>query len=163
MECAFYSDRPPTAACADYLRKIGAWDTHKVDSEGHIWNPGVIFEVGVYTNSTIFVYPASASEEVPQRHGRLPGADVQQVSHSCPPGLAPPRTSRINVNGILIEYEGEDSGIGLLFASKAAVQVGHHCLQRLNGINYFTHNFFRLLSHHNIKIHKCYNNLRIFT
>jgi len=27
------------------------------------------------------------------------------------------------VNGILIEYEGEDSGIGLLFASKAAVQV----------------------------------------
>ena len=33
------------------------------------------------------------------------------------------RTSKINVNGILIEYEGEDSGIGLLFASKAAVQV----------------------------------------
>ena len=33
------------------------------------------------------------------------------------------RTTRINVNGILIEYEGEDSGIGLLFASKAAVQV----------------------------------------
>lgn len=27
------------------------------------------------------------------------------------------------MNGILIEYEGEDSGIGLLFASKAAVQV----------------------------------------
>ena len=35
------------------------------------------------------------------------------------------RTTKINVNGILIEYEGEDSGIGLLFASKAAVQVGH--------------------------------------
>ena len=35
------------------------------------------------------------------------------------------RTSKINVNGILIEYEGEDSGIGLLFASKAAVQVGY--------------------------------------
>ena len=33
------------------------------------------------------------------------------------------RTTKINVNGILIEYEGEDSGIGLLFASKAAVQV----------------------------------------
>ena len=33
------------------------------------------------------------------------------------------RTTKINVNGILIEYEGEDSGIGILFASKAAVQV----------------------------------------
>merc|ERR1712223_2131677 len=33
------------------------------------------------------------------------------------------RTTKINVNGILIEYEGEDSGIGLLFASKAAVQI----------------------------------------
>ena len=33
------------------------------------------------------------------------------------------KTTKINVNGILIEYEGEDSGIGLLFASKAAVQV----------------------------------------
>merc|ERR1719458_1904776 len=44
----------------DYLRYIGAWETHKVDSQVH---------------------------------------------------------------GILIEYEGEDSGIGLLFASKAAVQI----------------------------------------
>ena len=32
-------------------------------------------------------------------------------------------TKKINVGGILIEYEGEDSGIGILFASKAAVQV----------------------------------------
>ena len=38
------------------------------------------------------------------------------------------RTTKINVNGILIEYEGEDSGIGLLFASKAAVQVGHYMM-----------------------------------
>jgi hypothetical protein len=34
------------------------------------------------------------------------------------------QTKKINVGGILIEYEGEDSGIGLLFASKAAIQVG---------------------------------------
>ncbi len=33
------------------------------------------------------------------------------------------QTRKINVGGILIEYEGEDSGIGLLFASKAAIQV----------------------------------------
>ncbi len=32
-------------------------------------------------------------------------------------------TRRINVNGIVIEYEGEDTGIGVLFASKAAVQI----------------------------------------
>ena len=38
------------------------------------------------------------------------------------------RTTKINVNGILIEYEGEDSGIGLLFASKAAVQVRDNCV-----------------------------------
>lgn len=30
---------------------------------------------------------------------------------------------KINVRAILLEYEGEDSGIGLLFASKAAIQV----------------------------------------
>ena len=29
----------------------------------------------------------------------------------------------INVGGILINYEGEDTGIGVLFASKAAVQI----------------------------------------
>merc|ERR1711953_375912 len=32
-------------------------------------------------------------------------------------------TRKINVNGILIEYEGEDTGIGYLFASKAAIQI----------------------------------------
>ena len=32
-------------------------------------------------------------------------------------------TRKINVGGILIEYEGEDTSIGLLFASKAAVQI----------------------------------------
>ena len=33
------------------------------------------------------------------------------------------RTRKINIGGMLIEYEGEDSGIGLLFASKAAIQI----------------------------------------
>lgn len=33
------------------------------------------------------------------------------------------KTRKINVNGILIEYEGEDTGVGYLFASKAAVQI----------------------------------------
>eukprot|EP00095_Tigriopus_kingsejongensis_P012703 snap_masked-scaffold22_size673200-processed-gene-5.22 protein:Tk12703 transcript:snap_masked-scaffold22_size673200-processed-gene-5.22-mRNA-1 annotation:"vesamicol binding" len=32
-------------------------------------------------------------------------------------------TRRINVGGIVIEYDGEDMGIGVLFASKAAVQI----------------------------------------
>ncbi len=34
-------------------------------------------------------------------------------------------TRRINVGGIVIEYEGEDTGIGVLFASK----VGFKCRQ----------------------------------
>lgn len=33
------------------------------------------------------------------------------------------QTRKINVGGIVIEYEGEDSGIGVLFASKAAIQI----------------------------------------
>ena len=33
------------------------------------------------------------------------------------------RTRKINISGMLIEYEGEDSGIGLLFASKAMIQI----------------------------------------
>ena len=33
------------------------------------------------------------------------------------------RTRKINIGGMLIEYEGEDSGIGLLFASKAMIQI----------------------------------------
>lgn len=32
-------------------------------------------------------------------------------------------TKKINVGGIMIEYDGEDMGIGVLFASKAAVQI----------------------------------------
>ena len=32
-------------------------------------------------------------------------------------------TRKINVNGIVIEYDGEDTGVGALFASKAAVQL----------------------------------------
>ena len=32
-------------------------------------------------------------------------------------------TRKINVGGLLIEYEGEDTGIGYLFASKAAIQI----------------------------------------
>ena len=54
---------------------------------------------------------------------------TQLLNQKCPTKISQNsyfeifRTTRINVNGILIEYEGEDSGIGLLFASKAAVQV----------------------------------------
>ena len=33
------------------------------------------------------------------------------------------RTRKINIGGMLIEYEGEDSGIGMLFASKAMIQI----------------------------------------
>ena len=51
------------------------------------------------------------------------GSDVQISQKFQSSAVNVFRTTRINVNGILIEYEGEDSGIGLLFASKAAVQV----------------------------------------
>lgn len=81
----------------DYLRKINAWDTHRVDSEGHIVGPQLAYE---QVQTKII-------------HNSTGDYRVQMIN----------KTTRINVNGILIEYEGEDSGIGLLFASKAAVQI----------------------------------------
>ena len=64
-----------------------------------------------------------------QKYLKCPALQQESAEKAiCPKGhvskvLNVFRTSKINVNGILIEYEGEDSGIGLLFASKAAVQV----------------------------------------
>ena len=76
----------------DYLRVIGAWETHEVRRE----------QKPAYENIVHKIY-----------HNDSGDWDVAYIN----------RTTKINVNGILIEYEGEDSGIGLLFASKAAVQV----------------------------------------
>lgn len=74
----------------DYLRVIGAWDTHEVN------RPPVNQKI---VNKIV--------------HNSTGDYRVTMIN----------RTTKINVNGILIEYEGEDSGIGLLFASKAAVQI----------------------------------------
>jgi DHA1 family vesicular acetylcholine transporter-like MFS transporter 3 len=74
----------------DYLRVIGAWDTHEVN------RPPINQKV---VNKIV--------------HNETGDYRVTMIN----------RTTKINVNGILIEYEGEDSGIGLLFASKAAVQI----------------------------------------
>merc|ERR1719210_2835441 len=76
----------------DYLRVIGAWETHQVKVEQKPDYEEVVHKI--YHN-------ASGDYRVTMIN----------------------RTTKINVNGILIEYEGEDSGIGLLFASKAAVQI----------------------------------------
>lgn len=76
----------------DYLRVIGAWETHQVKLEQKPDYEKVVHKI--YHNSS-------------------GDYDVAMIN----------RTTKINVNGILIEYEGEDSGIGLLFASKAAVQI----------------------------------------
>ena len=78
--------------CLDYLRVIGAWETHEVRQEAKPASEHIVHKI--YHNSS-------------------GDWDVAYIN----------RTTKINVNGILIEYEGEDSGIGLLFASKAAVQV----------------------------------------
>ena len=80
---------------SDYLRVIGAWETHEVKQ---VQKP--------------------IREEILHKHyhNSTGDWDIAYIN----------RTTKINVNGILIEYEGEDSGIGLLFASKAAVQVGHY-------------------------------------
>lgn len=73
----------------DYLRYIGAWETHKIGGEAQI-------------------------QEVTKFYANATGNySITSIN----------RTRKVNVNGILIEYEGEDSGIGLLFASKAAVQI----------------------------------------
>jgi len=74
----------------DYLRVIGAWDTHEIN------RPPINQKV---VNKIV--------------HNETGDYRVTMIN----------RTTKINVNGILIEYEGEDSGIGLLFASKAAVQI----------------------------------------
>jgi len=74
----------------DYLRVIGAWDTHEVNQAPI--NQKIITKVV---------------------HNQTGDYRVTMIN----------KTTKINVNGILIEYEGEDSGIGLLFASKAAVQI----------------------------------------
>lgn len=74
----------------DYLRVIGAWDTHEVN------RPPINQKI---VNKIV--------------HNSTGDYRVTMIN----------RTTKINVNGILIEYEGEDSGIGLLFASKAAVQI----------------------------------------
>merc|ERR1719210_840054 len=81
----------------DYLRYIGAWETHKVDSQGHE------------------ILPSQGVEQKFIKKYHNESGWYQTVITN--------KTTRINVNGILIEYEGEDSGIGLLFASKAAVQI----------------------------------------
>merc|ERR1719336_2432838 len=81
----------------DYLRYIGAWETHKVDSQGHE------------------ILPSQGVEQKYIKKYHNESGWYQTVVTN--------KTTRINVNGILIEYEGEDSGIGLLFASKAAVQI----------------------------------------
>merc|ERR1719336_1417844 len=81
----------------DYLRYIGAWETHKVDSQGHE------------------ILPSQGVEQNYIKKYHNESGWYQTVVTN--------KTTRINVNGILIEYEGEDSGIGLLFASKAAVQI----------------------------------------
>jgi len=73
----------------DYLRKIGAWETHPTND----WNVRN-FVIKKYHNST---------------------GDYETMVVN--------KTRKINVNGILIEYEGEDAGVGYLFASKAAVQI----------------------------------------
>ena len=77
---------------SDYLRKIGAWETHRINPSGQTINQHIVHKI---------------------YHNKSGDYDFQQIN----------RTTKINLNGILIEYEGEDSGIGLLFASKAAVQV----------------------------------------
>lgn len=79
----------------DYLRYIGAWETHEVvkppDEDADVWRKEV---TKYFSNET----------------GNYSVTFINQ-------------TRKINVGGILIEYEGEDSGIGLLFASKAAIQI----------------------------------------
>ena len=87
---------------SDYLRVIGAWETHEVK-----------------------LAQKPIREEILHKHYHNSTGDYDIAYIN--------RTTKINVNGILIEYEGEDSGIGLLFASKAAVQVGRYIMCMVYG------------------------------
>ena len=71
--------------------------------------------IGAWETHEIHKQNKPASESIVHTHYHNSSRDWDVVSIN--------RTTKINVNGILIEYEGEDSGIGLLFASKAAIQV----------------------------------------
>merc|ERR1712038_563850 len=80
----------------DYLRKIGAWETHEHR------NPHGVIKDPVFHKETVRLYTNES------------GTFEQRFINE---------TRRINVGGVLIEYEGEDTGIGYLFASKAAIQI----------------------------------------
>ena len=78
-----------------YLRDINVWETHTEATpiDSQMQSWNKIYNTSVYTNAT----------------GNYTVTNTVQVR-------------KINRGGVLI-YEGEDSGIGLLFASKAAIQI----------------------------------------
>ena len=78
-----------------YLRDINVWETHTEATpiDAQMQSWNKIYNTSIYTNAT----------------GNYTVTNTVQVR-------------KINRGGVLI-YEGEDSGIGLLFASKAAIQI----------------------------------------
>merc|ERR1712223_156624 len=90
----------------DYLRFIGAWDTHEVPPPSNL-NPKPMGENNE-KNPNIW------QKEIHNYYTNASGTyELTYIN----------RTRKINIGGMLIEYEGEDSGIGLLFASKAMIQI----------------------------------------
>ncbi|CAB4057591.1 SLC18A3 [Lepeophtheirus salmonis] len=84
----------------DYLRLIGAWETHQVPLNIHDHNSG--------------------PPPVQQRHEIVNFFSNSTGNYSI---TYVNTTRKLHFRGIMIEYEGEDSGIGVLFASKAAIQI----------------------------------------
>jgi DHA1 family vesicular acetylcholine transporter-like MFS transporter 3 len=91
----------------DYLRYIGAWDTHEIPPPSNL-NPKPLGE-------DVTVNPANVWEKEIHKYYKNDSGTYEMTYIN--------RTRKINIGGMLIEYEGEDSGIGLLFASKAMIQI----------------------------------------
>lgn len=75
--------------------------------------PDYLRYIKAWDTHEVFKDPAYTKEVVRFYHNDTGNYSIRSINE----------TRKINVNGILIEYEGEDSGIGYLFASKAIVQI----------------------------------------
>lgn len=73
--------------------------------------PDYLRKIGAW--ETRELNPAQTSEIVTYYHNATGNYSFTTIN----------KTRKVNVKGILIEYDGEDTGVGVLFASKAAVQI----------------------------------------
>ncbi len=75
--------------------------------------PDYLREIGVWKRNVIDTNPFQQKEVLTYYQNASGNYSIMMIN----------KTRKLNVGGIVIEYDGEDTGIGVLFASKAAVQI----------------------------------------